>query len=405
MINIAVIGLGYVGLPLYCLFSKKYRCKGFDLDTERIQQLREGKDAHNIVTFSNIKETIRKNLVTTNWDDIKDCNFYIVTVPTPIDDNKHPDTSSLENVCYNIGNQLNKNDIVVFESTVYPGATEDLCVPILENTSGLSYIKDFTVGYSPERINIGDNNHSIENTPKIISATNSKTLKVIHDVYSAVVKDNIVKASSIKVAEAAKMYENVQRDVLIALANQYSDYCRAEDISITDVTDCASTKWNFARIYPGLVGGHCIGVDPYYLLERASTKGIPLPLVEMARQINERKPGQVAQRLLVMGKAICGANKVPNILLLGFSYKPNTNDIRNTKVADVVKNLQGKCNIDCYDPLVDTQIVRSSYGFSLCTLENIKNRHYDLSIVMVPHEILSNLKIDSTVHVDIKDLL
>ena len=266
MINIAVIDLGYVGLPLYCLLSKKYRCKGFDLDTERIQQLREGKDAHNIVSFSNIQETIRMNLVTTNWIDIKDCNFYIVTVPTPIDDDNHPDTSSLENVCYNIGNQLNKNDIVVFESTVYPGATEDLCVPILEKTSGLSYIRDFTVGYSPERINIGDKKHSIENTPKIISATNDITLNVICDVYGAVLKDNIVKASSIKVAEAAKMYENVQRDVLIALANQYSDYCRAENISISDVTDCASTKWNFANVNPGLVGGHCIGVDPYYLL-------------------------------------------------------------------------------------------------------------------------------------------
>ncbi len=405
MINIAVIGLGYVGLPLYCLLSKKYLCKGFDLDTERVQQLREGKDAHNIVPFSNIKETIRKNSVTTNWNDIKDCNFYIVTVPTPIDDNKHPDTSSLENVCYNIGNQLNKNDIVVFESTVYPGATEDLCVPILENTSGLSYIRDFTVGYSPERINIGDNNHSIENTPKIISATNDITLNVICDVYSAVLKGNIVKASSIKVAEAAKMYENVQRDVLIALANQFSDYCRTEDIDVNEVTQCASTKWNFANVKPGLVGGHCIGVDPYYLLERASKKGVHLQLVEMARQVNERKAEQVAQKILEMGKAICGDQKVPDILLLGFSYKSNTNDIRNTKVADVVKRLQGKCNLDCYDPLVDSKLVFSSYGIYLCTLESIIGRHYDLSVLMVPHKVLSNLDIESTVHIDLKDIL
>ena len=230
-------------------------------------------------------------------------------------------------------------------------------------------------------------------------------MNIIYDVYSAVLNDNIVKASSIKVAEAAKMYENVQRDVLIALANQYSDYCRAENISITDVTDCASTKWNFAKIYPGLVGGHCIGVDPYYLLERASTKGIPLALVEMARQINETKAEQVAQRLLEMGKTICGGQRFPDILLLGFSYKPNTNDIRNTKVADVVKRLHGKCNLYCYDPLVDSKLVRSNYGISLCSLESIMNHHYDLSVLMVPHEVLSNIDIESTVHIDIKSLL
>lgn len=405
MINIAVIGLGYVGLPLYCLFSKKFRCKGLDHDTERINQLKDGKDIHNIVSSSAIVEAIRDNFVTNNWDDIRDCNLYIVTVPTPIDGDNHPDTSSLENVCYNIGHQLKKRDIVVFESTVYPGATEELCVPILEKASNLSYIRDFTVGYSPERINIGDNNHSIENTPKIISATNEMTLNIICDVYGDVLKGNIVKASSMKVAEAAKMYENVQRDVLIALANQYSDYCRAENISINDVTDCASTKWNFANVKPGLVGGHCIGVDPYYLLERASTKGIHLQLVEMTRQINERKAGQIAQKILEMGKVICGAQKVPNILLLGFSYKSNTNDIRNTKVADVVKRLQGKCNLDCYDPLVDSKLVFSSYGIYLSTLESVIGRHYDLSVLMVPHEVLSKLDIESTVHIDLKDIL
>lgn len=388
MINIAVIGLGYVGLPLYCLFSNKFRCKGFDLDTERIQQLREGKDAHNIVTFSNIKETIRKNSVTNNWDDIKDCNFYIVTVPTPIDDNKHPDTSSLENVCYNIGNQLNKNDIVVFESTVYPGATEDLCVPILENTSGLSYIKDFTVGYSPERINIGDKNHSIENTPKIISATNSKTLKIIHDVYIAVLKGNIVKASSIKVAEAAKMYENVQRDVLIALANQFSDYCRTEDIGVNEVTQCASTKWNFARIYPGLVGGHCIGVDPYYLLERASTKRTNMSLIQNARQINENKPLIVAENIKNHIRNL-KLSECAKILLLGFSYKPNSGDIRNTKVAVVLNELKKQgFQTDCFDPLVNNDEVLEVYGLRLLSVP-IDIQDYDLIVVMVEHDALA----------------
>lgn len=271
--------------------------------------------------------------------------------------------------------------------------------------SGLIINKDFYVGYSPERINVGDKTHQLQNTPKIVSATDDKVCDVIKGIYESILSAEVHLASSIKVAEAAKMYENVQRDVLIALANQFSDYCRGEGIDVHEVTQCASTKWNFSNVEPGLVGGHCIGVDPYYLLERALTKGIHLPLVEMARHINERKPEQVAQRLLEMCKAICGVQKVPNILLLGFSYKPNTNDIRNTKVADVVKMLQGKCNLDCYDPLVDPNLVFSSYGISLCTLERIKRRHYDLSVLMVPHEVLSNLEIESTLHIDIKDIL
>lgn len=388
--NIAVIGLGYVGFPLFTNLSNKLSCWGVDSDPVKIAHL---------------KKEYPKLKITSDWPDVKDCDFYIVAVPTPVDNNNRPDVTPLRVVCGNLAKVINRGDIIVFESTVYPGATEELCIPLLETMSGLKINKDFYVGYSPERINVGDKKHQLQYTPKIVSATDDKVSGLIKGIYESILSAEVHLASSIKVAEAAKMYENVQRDVLIALANQFSDYCREEGIDVQEVTQCASTKWNFSNVKPGLVGGHCIGVDPYYLLERASTKGIHLPLVEMARHINERKPEQVAQRLLEMCKAICGVQKVPNILLLGFSYKPNTNDIRNTKVADVVKRLQGKCNLDCYDPLVDSKLVFSSYGISLCTLESIIGRHYDLSVLMVSHDVLSSLNIESTVHIDIKDLL
>ena len=388
--KIAVIGLGYVGFPLFKDLSDKYSCWGLDSDPIKIAHL---------------KKECPHLKITSNLTEVRDCDFYVVAVPTPIDNNNNPDVTPLKNVCRDLANVISRGDIIVFESTVYPGATEELCIPILETLSGLKINKDFYVGYSPERINVGDKIHQLHNTPKIVSATNDKICDLIKGVYESILSAKVHKASSIKVAEAAKMYENVQRDVLIALANQYSDYCRGEGIDVYEVTKCASTKWNFSNVKPGLVGGHCIGVDPYYLLERASTKGIPMPLVEMARQINETKSGQVAQRILDMGNSICGPQRIPNIMLLGFSYKPNTNDIRNTKVADVVKRLQGKCTLDCYDPLVDSQLVRLTYGVSLCPLERIMDRHYDLSVVMVPHEVLSNLDIESTVHIDIKDLL
>jgi UDP-N-acetyl-D-galactosamine dehydrogenase len=388
--KIALIGLGYVGFPLFKDLSDKYSCWGLDSDSIKIAHL---------------KKECPHLKITSNLMDVRDCDFYVVAVPTPIDNNNSPDVTPLKNVCRDLANVISRGDIIVFESTVYPGATEELCIPILETLSGLKINKDFYVGYSPERINVGDKIHQLHNTPKIVSATNDKICDLIKGVYESILSAEVHKASSIKVAEAAKMYENVQRDVLIALANQYSDYCRGEGIDVYEVTKCASTKWNFSNVKPGLVGGHCIGVDPYYLLERASSKGIPMPLVEMARQINETKSGQVAQRILDMGKSICGPQRIPNILLLGFSYKPNTNDIRNTKVADVVKRLQGKCNLDCYDPLADSQLVRLTYGVSLCPLERIMDRHYDLSVEMVPHEVLSNLDIESTVHIDIKDLL
>lgn len=395
--TIAVVGLGYVGYPLFCSISQYFECWGMDIDKKRIE------------TLSMNKKTIRNNqnidYLTSSWRDISHCTMFVVAVPTPVDNHDRPNLSALKTVCYSLGSILKAGDIVVFESTVYTGTTEEICVPILEESSGLRLNKDFSVAYSPERINVGDSLHTLENTPKILAASDSTTLDKVHNVYATFVKAPIVIAKSIKVAETAKMYENVQRDVLIALANQFSDFCHEEGIDIHDVTQCASSKWNFSNVNPGLVGGHCIGVDPYYLINRAMLKGITLPLVETARRINEAKSEAVARKIFETARSISGSHNPPNILLLGFSYKPNISDVRNTKVADVIKWLQNKCNVDCYDPLVDSQLVFSSYGISLYTLEKIMGCHYDLSVLMVPHEVLTNIEIESTLHLDIKDIL
>ena len=272
-IRISVIGLGYVGLPILSLFSSKYNCWGLDTDNKRIQQLLLGKDSKGSLSPSEVTDLTKRCVISNSWDAISNCNFYIITVPTPIDDKNTPDISALEEACNSLSQIISRGDIIVFESTVYPGATEEFCIPILEKGSNMKSNSDFFVGYSPERVNVGDNEHGLTNTPKIVSAQNNETLDVIYNVYNKVFNAGIIKASSIKTAEAAKMYENVQRDVLIALANQYSDYCLTEGLNIKEVTNCASTKWNFSKVYPGLVGGHCISVDPYYLLARAKAKG------------------------------------------------------------------------------------------------------------------------------------
>lgn len=394
---IAVIGLGYVGYPLFCSISHGYECWGMDIDEKRIETLSMG------VTMM---EGSQNNIhLTSLWSDISHCTMFIVTIPTPVDYHNRPDLSALKAVCYSLGSILKAGDIVVFESTVYTGTTEEICVPILEESSRLRLNKDFSVAYSPERINVGDSLHTLENTPKILAASDSTTLEKVRNIYATFMKAPIVIAKNIKVAETAKMYENVQRDVLIALANQFSDFCHEEGIDVHDVTQCASSKWNFSNVNPGLVGGHCIGVDPYYLLNRATSKGIKLPLVETARRINEVKSETVAHRILEIARTISGSHNSPNILLLGFSYKPNTSDIRNTKVADVIKWLQNKCNVDCFDPLVDIEQAYECYGITLSTLENIQSRQYELIVLMVPHDILANMDFSSIRHIDIKEIL
>ena len=373
---IAVIGLGYVGWPLFTLISSKYKSWGLDANTDKVESI--------------LFEQPQYKNVTSSWDDISKCNTFIVAVPTSINHKQNPDTSSLEDVCKELVNIIKKGDLVIFESTVYPGATEEICVPLIENGSGLVMNKDFYVGYSPERINVADSVHKLGNTSKIVSGSNEEALHYIANLYESIIDAPVVKASSIKVAEAAKMYENVQRDILIALANEYSDYCNKEGIDIFEVTKCASTKWNFSNVLPGLVGGHCIGVDPYYLLHRAEKLGIKIPLVQCGRLINETKASNVVSKITEYISVHLDEN--PKVLLLGFAYKSNTDDIRNTKVAEVYNRLKSQYSVvECYDPFVNSEVVIKEYGINLfTTMPDIS--HYDLVIRMVNHDTFMNIE-------------
>jgi len=306
-----------------------------------------------------------------------------------------------------LGQIISVGDIIVFESTVYPGATEEICIPLLESGSKMKSNRDFFVGYSPERINVGDNEHCMANTPKIVSAQNEETLEVICGIYHEVLNADIIKASSIKTAEAAKMYENVQRDVLIALANQYSEYCRIEELNIQEVTECASSKWNFAKVFPGLVGGHCISVDPYYLLARAKEKDMTLQLVETARSINETKVKHVAKRIIDYAKREFPNRTDLKFLILGFSYKSNVGDIRNTKIADLVSLLSTAIDsIDCYDPLVSKEDVKNIYGLDILTsISDTTKEEYDLAIVAVRHNFITDVSYNAKITKNLEDFV
>lgn len=357
------------------------------MDIKRVEEIKKGIDSKDSVTNEQLCNALSCNQITTDIDEISASKMVIVTVPTPITNNYEPDTSALENVCLSLSEVLRKGTIVVFESTIYPGATEELCVPLLCK-SGLRYNVDFFVGYSPERINVGDMEHQIKDVSKIVSGSTPEVTNTIASVYQTILSKSVVVASCIKVAEAAKMYENVQRDLLIALANEYSEYCDRENINIDEVTLCASSKWNFSNVRPGLVGGHCIGVDPYYLLQRASTKGMNMSLIRKARQINENKPLKVAEKIYKHIRYM-NLSECAKILLLGFSYKPNSGDIRNTKVAVVLNELtkQG-FHTDCFDPLVNKDEVLEVYGLRLLSAP-IDIQEYDLVVVMVEHDALA----------------
>ena len=406
-IRISVIGLGYVGLPILSLFSSKYNCWGLDTNNMRIQQLLLGKDSKGSLSPSEVTDLTKRCVISNSWDAISNCNFYIITVPTPIDDKNTPDISALEEACNSLSQIISRGDIIVFESTVYPGATEEFCIPILEKGSNMKSNSDFFVGYSPERVNVGDKEHGLSNTPKIVSAQNNETLDVIYNVYKKVFNAGIIKASSIKTAEAAKMYGNVQRDVLIALANQYSEYCKTEGLNIKEVTECASTKWNFSKVYPGLVGGHCISVDPYYLLARAKAKAIELQLIEEARHINESKTASVARRIIDFANAFFPNRDSLNVLVLGFSYKKNVGDIRNTKIAELI-GILSKSNerIDCYDPLVVPQEVMKTYGLNIIiSQEDISNKDYDIAIIAVKHNCIRDLHYKAKKTIELEDFV
>lgn len=401
-IRISVIGLGYVGLPLFCLISKYFMCIGLDSDSSRIKKLKEGVDNRECENRRNILFALKRSMLTSSYSEIQNCNIYVICVQTGINEYKEPDLDPIKNVCQSLSKILKRGDTVVFESTVFPGAIEDICIPILEEYSSMKVNADFSVGYSPERINVGDKSHKLALIPKIVSASNKEALSLLNNIYSTIISAPIILASSIKVAEAAKMYENVQRDVLIALANEFSSFCEVEGISINEVTECAGSKWNFAKVYPGLVGGHCIGVDTYYLLQRAKEKGQKLNIIQSARSVNEKKPHIVANKIKEIAKSI----EAHSILLLGFSYKADTPDYRNTKVVDIYNNLKEYFPVvDCFDPIVDKRNIENDLGISLITLAEACSSDYDLVVKLVDHKAFKKIEFPKNKFIDINEIL
>ena len=390
-IKIGFIGLGYAGFPMACLFSRRYKVVGFDLSESRIAELKSAFDHCGDVNSQAIQEMVmRGGEFTSNLEDLRPCNFYVIVVPTPVDKNFRPDISYIKAASYEVGSVLNKGDIVVFESTVYPGATEEICVPAIEAASGLKYNEDFYVGYSPERINPGDRLHTPDNVVKVTSGSTPEAAAFIDKVYASVLGEGRTwQASCIRVAEAAKIVENTQRDVNIAFMNEIAQIMNALDIDTNEVIDAMSTKWNALGFRPGLVGGHCIGVDPYYLIERASTKGISASLMTMARSVNNAMPGYVTEHIIQSLETVGGVKVGKSrILLLGFTFKENCPDIRNTRVVDIYRLLRGYAStVTIYDPRVDKELAERIYGIDVCTSESeLGTNEYDAIVLCVAHD-------------------
>lgn len=383
-IKIAVIGLGYVGLPLALEFGKKFPVVGFDINEQRIQELLSGFDITNEATTKEISDS--KNLSFSNTiNEIRHCNCYIVTVPTPIDNIKEPDLSPLFKATDMVGAILNKGNIVIFESTVYPGVTEDECVPILEKASHLKFNKDFFCGYSPERINPGDKDHRLTNIKKVTSGSTHDVAIFIDDLYNSIIEAGTHMSSSIRVAEAAKVIENTQRDLNIALINELALIFNKMNIDTEEVLNAAGSKWNFLPFRPGLVGGHCIGVDPYYLTHKAQMIGYDPEIILAGRKLNDRMGNYVAQNLL---KAMLEKNEVikdTKVLIMGFTFKENCPDIRNTRVIDIYNELvESGCNVDVYDPIVNISELEQEYNIEAAS--NLKTNYYSAVILAVAHK-------------------
>jgi UDP-N-acetyl-D-galactosamine dehydrogenase len=382
--KIGVIGLGYVGLPLAIEFSYQFPVIGFDINANRILDLNSGLDSTNEVEIANLKKA--NNIIfTSDADTLHDCNFYIVTVPTPINKNKRPDLGPLISASNLIATVLRKGDVVVYESTVYPGATEEDCVPILEKISGLSLNKDFYVGYSPERINPGDKTHRLPDIKKVTSGSNKRSADFIDQVYKKIILAGTHKAESIKVAEAAKVIENTQRDLNIALINELAIIFNLMQIDTESVLKAAETKWNFLPFRPGLVGGHCIGVDPYYLTHKAESLGYNPEIILAGRRLNDGMASFVSSQLV---KLLAQKNIKINsskILILGLSFKEDCPDIRNTKVTDIIEELcEYNCKVSVYDPWVNKLEAKKEYGINL--LDKIEDNVYDAIIIAVAHK-------------------
>ncbi len=408
-IKIAVIGLGYVGLPLARLFSTKYPTIGFDLSQKRVDALMAGHDETLEVSDELLQSALANGFVcTTNVEELRSCNFYVVAVPTPVDANKNPDLRPLYGASQTIAQVISKGDIVVYESTVYPGVTEEECIPVLEKHSGLKYNEDFFAGYSPERINPGDKEHTVEKILKVTSGSTPEVAQVIDRVYSSVIKAGTHLAPSIKVAEAAKVIENSQRDINIAFVNELAKIFARMGIDTQDVLAAAGTKWNFLPFKPGLVGGHCIGVDPYYLAQAAQRLGYNPEIILAGRRMNDSMGEYVAEQTikLMLKKGIQVLNS--NILVLGFTFKENCPDVRNTKVIDIVHTLQEyHANVTIHDPWANPAIAKQEYSVEI--LNTLPEEKYDAIILAVAHEEyksleLSTLSASKTVVFDVKNI-
>lgn len=386
-IKIGVIGLGYVGLPLARLFSTKFSTIGFDMNRKRVDSLNAGIDETNEVNLSLLHMALENGFTcTSNIEDIKDCNFYVVAVPTPVDKNNRPDLTPLILASEGVGQVISYGDVVVYESTVYPGVTEEECIPTLERVSGLKYNVDFFAGYSPERINPGDKERPVEKIVKVTSGSTPEIAELVDNVYNAVLINGTHKASSIRVAEASKIIENSQRDVNIAFMNELAKIFNAMGINTQEVIEAASSKWNFICYKPGLVGGHCIGVDPYYLIQKAQVYGIMPRVMSAARRLNDGMGEYVANQVIKLMNKRGLMVKDAHILLLGFTFKENCPDIRNTKVIDIYHTLlEYTINIDIYDSHANREKVLEQYQVEVQSDSSVLENKYEVVVLCVAH--------------------
>ena len=403
--TIAIIGLGYVGLPLAVAFASKYQVIGFDIKTKRVEELQRANDTTLEVTNKELKNslisTTRNGLtITSAVHDIKKANVYIITVPTPINDQRQPLLTPLKKACETVASVLKKGDVVIIESTVYPGATEEFCVPIFESSSDLIFNRDFFVGYSPERINPGDKKHTVTKILKVTSGSTPEAAKFIDKLYASIITAGTYLAPSIKVAEAAKVIENSQRDINIAFVNELSKIFRLLNIDTEEVLTAAATKWNFLKFSPGLVGGHCIGVDPYYLAQKAKDVGYNPEIILAGRKMNDSMGSYVAQETvkLMIDKGI--SIKGSNTLVLGITFKENCPDIRNSRVIDIIREFKTyKVNIDVYDPWADIDTVKQEYNLNLINNASLLKRNYDAIVLAVSHKEFLSLDLEKLISV------
>lgn len=395
-IKICVIGLGYVGLPLAACFSEKYEVVGFDINENRINELKNGVDKTLELNQTQVKKSLENGMIyTCDLDEIKECNIFIITVPTPINSNKTPDLAPLLGASSSVAKVLKKDDIVIYESTVYPGCTEEDCVPVLEKISGLKFNEDFFCGYSPERINPGDKEHTVSKIKKVTSGSTPKTAKKVDDLYKSIITVGTHLAPNIKTAEASKVIENSQRDINIAFVNELAQIFEKMNIDVRDVLEASGTKWNFLKFSPGLVGGHCIGVDPYYLTHKAAQLSYHPEIILAGRRINDNMGIYIANQIVKM--MIKNGKKIINskVLILGITFKENCTDIRNSRVIDIINELKDfGCDVDVSDTWADKNDVLKEYKVELKNDYHLKD--YDVIVVAVGHNEYKNLKLNPT---------